>query len=79
MQALVFGEEPESVEAPEGANRLQRALAATPMALQELPDPGFLLPDWVVCRPLLTGICGSDSKQVFRTSATRTLTAPSTQ
>ncbi len=35
------------------------------MALQEMPDPGFLLPDWVVCRPLLTGICGSDSKQVF--------------
>ena len=53
------------MEAPEGANRLQRALAATTMALQDLPDPGFLLPDWVVCRPLLTGICGSDSKQVF--------------
>ena len=65
MRALVFGVEPERVEAPVGANRLQRVLAATPMALQELPDPGFLLPDWVVCRPLLTGICGSDSKQVF--------------
>ena len=63
--ALVFGVEPDPVEAPEGANRLQRALAATPMALQEIPDPGFLLPDWVVLRPLLTGICGSDSKQVF--------------
>ena len=35
------------------------------MALRELPDPGFLLPDWVVCRPRLTGICGSDSKQVL--------------
>ena len=31
----------------------------------DLPDPGFLLPDWVVTRPLLTGICGSDAKQVF--------------
>ena len=65
MQALVFGEEPESVEAPAGGTALQRALAATPMALRELPDPGFLLPDWVVCRPRLTGICGSDIKQVF--------------
>ena len=61
----MFGVEPERVEALDGANRLQQALAATPMALQELPDPGFLLPDWVVCRPRLTGICGSDSKQVF--------------
>ncbi len=65
MQALVFGVEPEPVEAPAGGTALQRALAATPMALRELPDPGFLLPDWVVCRPRLTGICGSDIKQVF--------------
>lgn len=65
MQALVFGVEPEPVKAAVGANSLQRALASTPMALRELPDPGFLLPDWVVCRPLLTGICGSDAKQVF--------------
>ena len=47
VQALVFGVEPDPVEAPEGANRLQRALAATPMALQEIPDPGFLLPEMV--------------------------------
>jgi threonine dehydrogenase-like Zn-dependent dehydrogenase len=30
-----------------------------------MADPGFLRPDWVVTKPLLTGICGSDSKQVF--------------
>lgn len=35
------------------------------MSLDEVPDPEFLLPDWVVTRPLLVGICGSDSKQVF--------------
>jgi threonine dehydrogenase-like Zn-dependent dehydrogenase len=29
------------------------------------PDPDFLLADWVVTKPRLTGICGSDSKQVF--------------
>jgi threonine dehydrogenase-like Zn-dependent dehydrogenase len=35
------------------------------MRLTDMEDPGFLLPDWVVTRPRLTGICGSDSKQVF--------------
>ncbi len=65
MQALVFGVKPDLVEAPVGATRLQRALAQTPMALRQWPDPGFLRPDWVLCRPLLTGICGSDAKQVF--------------
>ena len=35
------------------------------MRLADMDDPGFLLPDWVVTRPRLTGICGSDSKQVF--------------
>lgn len=47
-------------------NHLLRGLATAPMRLaDDLPDPGFLLPDWVVTRPRLTGICGSDSKQVF--------------
>ncbi|MEY2404111.1 MAG: hypothetical protein QOD38_1662 [Acidimicrobiaceae bacterium] len=35
------------------------------MRLEDMADPGFLRPDWVVTRPRLTGICGSDSKQVF--------------
>src|SRR5438445_7028388 len=35
------------------------------MRLVDLDDPGFLGPDWVVTRPRLTGICGSDAKQVF--------------
>jgi threonine dehydrogenase-like Zn-dependent dehydrogenase len=35
------------------------------MRLLQVDDPGFLLPDWVVCRPRLVGICGSDAKQVF--------------
>ena len=46
-------------------NPLLAGLAHVPMALQDVPDPGFLLPDWVVTKPRLTGICGSDSKQVF--------------
>src|SRR5207244_10209323 len=28
-------------------------------------SPTLLRPDWVVTKPRLTGICGSDSKQVF--------------
>jgi threonine dehydrogenase-like Zn-dependent dehydrogenase len=65
VRALVFGVEPEPVTPPPDALPLEVALARTPMRLVDLPDPGFLLPDWVVAKPRLTGICGSDSKQVF--------------
>lgn len=65
MRALVFGIAAESVDTPADANPLQVALARTPMRLVEVDDPEFLHPDWVICKPRLTGICGSDSKQVF--------------
>jgi threonine dehydrogenase-like Zn-dependent dehydrogenase len=65
MKALLFGVEHEPQPIPETDNALLRNLAVTPMDLLEIDDPGFLLPDWVVTKPRLTGICGSDSKQVF--------------
>lgn len=75
MRALVFGVEPDDARDAhhpgplgpddEHAARLLRQLARTPMALRELPDPQPLGPDWLVLRPSLTGICGSDAKQVF--------------
>ena len=66
MRALVFGVMPEPQLVPETDNHLVRALATTPMRLErEHSDPRPLLSDWVVTKPLLTGICGSDSKQVF--------------
>jgi threonine dehydrogenase-like Zn-dependent dehydrogenase len=65
MQALLFGVAGGPDVAPVGATPLRAALAATPMTLVSLPDPVFLRPDWVVVRPRLTGICGSDAKQVF--------------
>ncbi len=65
MRALLFGTPPEAIEPPANANTLQIALARTPMSLRDVPDPEFLLPDWVVAKPRITGICGSDSKQVF--------------
>src|SRR5450755_106367 len=65
MKALLYGVKPERVPEPETDNFLLRNLAHTPMKLVDMDEPGFLLPDWVVTKPRLTGICGSDSKQVF--------------
>ena len=47
MKALVFGVEPEPVDAAASDNPLVRMLARTPMRLMEVDDPKFLLPDWV--------------------------------
>jgi threonine dehydrogenase-like Zn-dependent dehydrogenase len=66
MKALVFGVDPGPVEAPpDDADPLLRNLATTPMALQDVPDPALLGPDWVVLQTRMTGICGSDTKQVL--------------
>jgi threonine dehydrogenase-like Zn-dependent dehydrogenase len=65
MRALLYGVRPEPQPDPTEDNHLLRGLARTPMRLEDMADPGFLRPDWVVTKPRLTGICGSDSKQVF--------------
>jgi len=65
VKALVFGTHAEPWAPPPGANRLVRNLATTPCALLDVPDAEPLRPDWFVVRPLLTGICGSDAKQVL--------------
>ena len=66
MKALVFGVDPGAPpEVPEGGSSLRAHLAVTPMAIQEVPDAPLLAPDWVVLRTHLTGICGSDTKQVL--------------
>ncbi|HJR26331.1 MAG TPA: zinc-binding dehydrogenase, partial [Acidimicrobiales bacterium] len=65
MRALVFGVTTQEFLPPEGASRLVQNLAITPVALQDVPDARPLRPDWLVTRPLLTGICGSDSKQIL--------------
>ena len=36
-----------------------------PTRLLDLPDPRPLRDDWVVVRPRVTGICGSDVKEIF--------------
>jgi threonine dehydrogenase-like Zn-dependent dehydrogenase len=65
MRALVFGVEHEPWDPPEGANPLVLNLAHTPMRLMEVADAKPLRPDWVVAKPRLVGICGSDSKQAL--------------
>jgi threonine dehydrogenase-like Zn-dependent dehydrogenase len=65
MKALVFGVPGEPFDVPGDANTLVRNFASSPVALQEVPDPQPLHDDWVITRPRLTGICGSDSKQVL--------------
>ena len=50
---------------PETDNRLLRMLAQTPTRLVDIDEPGFLRRDWVVTKPRLVGICGSESKAVF--------------
>ena len=54
MHALLFGVAPRKRDHREvdTDNPLLAALERTPMDFLELPDPGFLLPDWVVTRPL---------------------------
>ena len=65
MKALVFGVEPEPSPTPETDNALLLGLAAAPMRFMEVDRPRPLGPDWVLARTRLTGICGSDAKQVF--------------
>ena len=65
MRALVYGVRPEPFEVPDGANTLTQNLARTPAALRQVSDPQLPHKDWVITRPRLTGICGSDSKQIL--------------
>ncbi len=65
MRALVYGVPPEPFAVPGNANQLVQNLAHTPTALRQVPDPQLPHEDWVITRPRLTGICGSDSKQIL--------------
>src|SRR3954451_5384924 len=65
MQALVFGVQNDGWQPAPDAPPLAHQLATSPVALREVPDARPLRPDWLIVRPLLTGICGSDSKQIL--------------
>ena len=65
MKALLYGVRPDPVPIPDTENHLLRGLAQTPMRLVEMDDPGCSAAGLGRHPPRLTGICGSDSKQVF--------------
>ncbi len=66
MRALVYGTKTQPFDVPSDATSpLSQALATTPCAIREIPDAQPLRSDWYVVKPLLTGICGSDSKQIL--------------
>jgi threonine dehydrogenase-like Zn-dependent dehydrogenase len=68
MRALVFDfmRPPEPQDVPETDNQLLKNLALTPVHLdRDFPDARPLRSDWAVLKPRMTGICGSDSKQIL--------------
>ncbi|HXW32767.1 MAG TPA: alcohol dehydrogenase catalytic domain-containing protein [Acidimicrobiales bacterium] len=66
MKALVFGAPPEAGEKrPEPQDELEAHLLAQPFGLHHLEDARPLRPDWVLTRPVLCGVCGSDAKLVL--------------
>ena len=66
MKALVFGARPDRDEArPVVADELEERLAQLPFGLHRMDDARPIRPDWVVTRPILAGVCGSDAKLVL--------------
>lgn len=67
MRALVFGAPPELGEPrPEPADELESHIASMPFGLHShFPDARPIRRDWVVTKPVLAGVCGSDSKLVL--------------
>jgi threonine dehydrogenase-like Zn-dependent dehydrogenase len=72
MQALVFENSLPRI----AATKLLASLTAraftgplAPIRLREIPEPKLPAEDWVLLRTRLTGICGSDTKQVFLNGA----------
>jgi threonine dehydrogenase-like Zn-dependent dehydrogenase len=66
MKALVFGTPPSRAEdRPKPADDLERKLLELPFGLHDVDDARPRRRDWVVTRPILAGICGSDAKLVL--------------
>ena len=65
MQGLLYGVRPERWTPPDPENHLLVGLSRVPMRMEELDQPVPTRPGWVMAKTRLTGICGSDAKQVF--------------
>jgi threonine dehydrogenase-like Zn-dependent dehydrogenase len=66
MKALVFGRSRDASEARDGpGDDLDRRLDTLPFGLHQVDDARLVRPDWVITRPLLSGVCGSETKLVL--------------
>lgn len=68
MKALVFDVDVEAImHLIQDAHEDKEAYLGqhSPLSMQEIPDARVQFPDWLVITTHLTGICGSDYKQVF--------------
>jgi len=65
VRAVLFGVEPRRRPRPVTDNRNLLVLARSHIDLVTMDDPVLPRPDWILTRPRLTGICGSESKAVF--------------
>ncbi|HWE70734.1 MAG TPA: alcohol dehydrogenase catalytic domain-containing protein, partial [Acidimicrobiales bacterium] len=65
MRALVFGLPPDAEGARDPVDDLDRQLATLPFGLREVDEAKLVRPDWVITRPLLSGVCGSETKLVL--------------
>ncbi len=66
MKALLFGAPPDPGEVrPTPSDELETMLAGLPFGLHTVEDARLVRPDWVITRPILSGICGSDAKLVL--------------
>lgn len=66
MKALLFGAPPAASEKrPEPKDAVDQLLSRIPFGLHDVDDARPLRPDWVVTRPILSGVCGSDTKLVL--------------
>jgi threonine dehydrogenase-like Zn-dependent dehydrogenase len=66
MKALVFGAAPAPDEVrPTPTDEFERMLANVPFGLHDIDEAKMPRPDWVITKPILTGICGSESKLVL--------------
>jgi threonine dehydrogenase-like Zn-dependent dehydrogenase len=66
MKALLFGAPPDPGEPrPTPEDDLEAMLAEIPFGLHEIDNARAVRPDWVVTKPILSGVCGSDAKLVL--------------
>jgi threonine dehydrogenase-like Zn-dependent dehydrogenase len=61
----MYGVRPEPWSPPDETNPLLVGLSRTPMRLVDMDEPHPGREAWVMLKTRLTGICGSDAKQVF--------------